>query len=53
MNRTDGEAHMTTKLRSDDIDALTIDKYDVYRDDEETEYLGKYYLVYVEGECVE
>lgn len=38
VNRTDGEAHMTTKLRSDDIDALTIDKYDVYRDDEETEY---------------
>lgn len=47
VDMTDGDARITIKVRGDDYNALTIDKYDVYRDDEESEYLGKYYLVYV------
>lgn len=46
-DKSGGEAHINERVIGDDRMTYYIEKYDIYRDYEETEYLGKYYYVIV------
>lgn len=46
-DKTGGQAHINTRVVGDDMTTYHIEIFDIYRDYEKTEYLGKYYYVIV------
>ena len=46
-DKSEGEAYITASVIGEDMSALHIETFDVYRDYEKTEYLGKYYYIFV------